>query len=105
MFVSEALITHRAAGTDIGVASIFHSFGWRWMVCCRVGVQYLLIYFKHPVFFFPWLIIRFLSIVFSKCGLGTGDFASSVTMREYILVCIVRFAAMKSILKYASVRF
>jgi len=90
MFVSKALIAHHAAGRDIGVASIFYPLGWRWMICCRFGVQFWFFDNRAPLFFLIHLFLRLLAIVLSKCGLGTGDFAKSVTIREYVLVCIVQ---------------
>jgi len=87
-FVSKALIAHHNDGKGIGIANIFPQKRWRFMFYLRVLLQIGMgLMMMTSWFIWVWIPIRLSSRLLAKCGLGKGDFLSSIIIREIYLVC------------------
>ena len=87
-FVSEALIAHRDAGKDIGVANIFPQNKWRSIFYARIWVQtHLRLVMITSYLSGFWKLDKFSFRLLAKCGVGQGEGFGSITTREHNLVC------------------
>lgn len=83
-FHSAALEQAATKPTTIYVDDVFPN-SFRFLIWLRFTRQFAPLTF-FCVNYIIWLIIRLFAIIFGWCGLGNGKFASSATLRDFILV-------------------
>ncbi|KAH6882541.1 hypothetical protein BKA58DRAFT_373493 [Alternaria rosae] len=95
-FVSEALITHRIDGGDIGVVNIFSKNKWRSKVYVRILVQICMRWVMMAIYLnWFWILIRLSSRLLAKYEVGEGDFLSSATTRKNVLTSFVKATSLQ----------